>query len=64
MNSIKLEQHISEFCLTCQVLESVEADFEKKTWTFSGETMLVSAGDYLIVPKREFDRFVAMLRGE
>lgn len=38
-----------------QVLESMEADFEKMTWTFSiGGHNEVSAGQYAVIPASEF----------
>lgn len=58
----EIDKTVLEFMTVCQVLQSDCADFEKKTWTFTGETMLVSGGDYVVVPKGEFHRFVNRIK--
>ncbi len=37
-----------------QLLTSIEADFEKGTWTFNGPIALVGGGDYLVISIRDW----------
>jgi hypothetical protein len=49
-----------------QMMDSWEADFEKKTWTFGGNySFTVSAGQYLIISAKQWDEFWSTLgKGE
>jgi len=44
-------------------MRSAEADFEKRTWTFTAPSMVVSGGEHVIVPKSDWDAFISNLRG-
>lgn len=45
-----------------QLATSVESDFGERTWTFKlGDEMLVSAGEFYIVPQGEFEEMLRLL---
>ena len=42
--------------------ESLTADLEENTWTFEmNEDMNVSAGEYAIMPKEQFEKLISAL---
>lgn len=45
-----------------QLVDSIEADFEKGTWTFRGPGLVVGAGEYLVISKAEWTKFWDELR--
>lgn len=44
-----------------QVVSSVEADFEKRTWTFHG-AFKCTPGNYVVIHQSDFDQWRATLR--
>lgn len=57
------EDAISQVMARSSVLRSVEADFEKKTWTFTAPYLVVSGGEYVAIPKTDWDAFISNIRG-
>lgn len=43
-------------------LRSLEADFEKQTWTFGAPYMVVGAGEYVVIPHSDWAAFINNLR--
>lgn len=50
--------------LKMQRMKSLEADFEKATWTFSAPSFTVSGGDYLVISKLDWMLFWDLIASE
>ena len=57
-----LETAICQVQRQSNVMRSLEADFEKMTWTFGAPYFIVSAGDYVLIPKNDWQAFLSNLR--
>jgi hypothetical protein len=56
---------MTERKMVAQLALSLEADFGEKTWLFRmGESMLVSAGMFYIVPQDEYEKMLRDAAGE
>jgi hypothetical protein len=58
-----VDSAISQVQERSNILRSVECDFEKHTWTFSAPWMVVGAGEYVAIPKADWDAFLSNIRG-
>ncbi|MEQ1580877.1 MAG: hypothetical protein ABL964_09820 [Steroidobacteraceae bacterium] len=57
-----LEDAISLVTGQANRLRSIDADFEKNTWTFTAPYMRVGAGEYVVIPYSDWVAFVSNLR--
>lgn len=58
-----VETAISDVMVKANRAQSTEADFGKETtWTFRAPYLVVGAGEYVLIPRADWDEFLSNLR--
>ena len=57
MSPMKVRELQVTLGMKMQLMESYGADFTTKTWTFRAPTFYVSAGDHLVISKKDWIKF-------